>query len=809
MKTKLDAALGAWLLILLATALLADGNWRPLPIRSQHEYNQNLYGGEAEQHPHSIARSLNHPDYIYLSHDVGGAWRSTDAGDTWQKCLDVGLYLPFGQSIQVDPNDPNIVFLVVDNSYNYLAAEFEGLYRSRDGGDNWEFVLPTKTNYNGGAQRAYRHNIDYDLSSCVDDGPATRWYVAFPQNGLFRSNDSGASWTKVSALTSHSVVYGVYCHPTDSSTVYLCSEDGLFVSTSQGADLHKLGDLPGGSVTSIAINPQQSNDMIVTVRDNGLYKSTNAGENFTLLKQHPAARVVMNHGFPHKFYLIGLNQNSITSDDGGETWNNFGSVTTFPGLGRETGWRRWIDGDLSGLVTNAKDQNEAVAFSRATLFKTTTGGASFDESATGFTGNAWSWWNGAAAFDRMDANRFAFFNNDVGMKITLTCGNYFEPNTNPNTWSWYQAGLVGWLGAYAGDFQPLDGSKVIVASVGDYFKTQLMRTANNGKSWTLVTQGAEQEDMNLFISFHPNAPEIVYAGNKISHDAGKTFSFINFPSSYSHPTLVGMCNNVPDVIFAMDSDRRAILRSQDRGETWEDYAKPGWRFIRLDNLPTFAADPFDPDKIYTLDKNFDLAMYDGSTWTSLNVLDLADGHSSSNFVRTVAVDPNVPGILYAGMFENGISCIFRSTDAGESWEDITDNLPRNCMSAMAVNPHTGDLYKGSCIGTWIYPAPYESKVKKYNIEFDEFFLGENYPNPFNPQTVIPFSLKKSHHVAVDIYNATGQKIKTLVNDRLAAGAHHIKWNGFDNRGERVSSGVYFVRMYTDEFSAVRKLLLIQ
>ena len=64
-----------------------SGNWRALPIRSQEEFEQGKFGGEGEQHPHSIARCLNVPDRIYLSHDVGGAWKSTDAGETWEKRL--------------------------------------------------------------------------------------------------------------------------------------------------------------------------------------------------------------------------------------------------------------------------------------------------------------------------------------------------------------------------------------------------------------------------------------------------------------------------------------------------------------------------------------------------------------------------------------------------------------------------------------------------------------------------------------------------------------------------------------------------
>ncbi len=781
------------------------GNWRVLPIRSQREFEQGKFGGEGEQHPHSIARCLNVPDRIYLSHDVGGAWKSTDAGETWQKCLDIGLFLPFGQSIMVDPNDSHLVFIIVDNSYNYLAEEFEGLYRSTDGGDSWELVLQTNVNYASSRHRVYRHNIEYDLASCDGDASAQRWYAAFPNNGLFCSEDGGQTWEKVSSLSGHATIHGVYCHPSDGSTVYVGTDKGLYASSNRGENLQQAGDLPTGSVTSIAIHPQQPDTIYATIRNDGLYRSIDGGVTFEKIISHPATRVVMNPGFPDKLYLIGLNKTSIYSDDNGETWQDFGPISTFPGLGRENGWRRWIDGDLSGLVPNPQNVDEAVAFSRSTLFKTTDGGEQFNESATGFTGNAWSWWNDAAAFDPLDSERFAFFNNDVGMRITLTGGDYFEPNTNPNAWNWYQAGLIGWLGAYSGDFQPLEGSQVIVASVGDYFKTQLMRTANNGKSWSLVTEGADQEDMNLFIAFHPNDPNTVYAGDKISTDAGRNFTPIEFPSPYTNSTLVGMCRAEPDVIFAMDKDRRVILRSLDRGTSWEVYAKPGWRFIRLDNLPTFAADPFDPDKLYTLDSKYDLAAFDGSEWTSLNVLQLANGHSSANFVRTVTADPNVPGILYAGMFENGISCIFRSLDGGESWQGITENLPRNGMSAMKVNPHTGELFKGSCIGTWIYPAPYEVKVgEKHNMPL-EFQMGQNYPNPFNPRTTIPFSLAETAHVTISIYNARGQKVSTLVDDVRPSGRHHVQWESNSELG----NGLYFIRMTTLRFSSVQKALLIQ
>lgn len=797
------------LISLACSEAAADDGWRPLPIRSQQEFKQGLPGGEGEQHLHSIARCLNYPNVIYLSQDVSGCRRSSDAGETWEKTLDEGLFLQFGQSIQVDPNDPNIVFITVDNSYIWMAEALEGVYRSADGGDHWQLVLQTAVNYNSGIHRIYRSTIAYDPAR-ASDGPAQRWYAAFPQNGLYRSDDGGLTWSgPLSSLSGHSTIYCVVTHPSNGHTVFIGSSNGLLGSSAAGESLAPVGDLPNGPVSSIAIDPQNPDVIYATIRNNGLYKSINGGVNFLLLKSMPASKVVLNPGIPQKLYLVGLDKSSVYSDDGGGAWHAFGEASTFPGLGRETGWRRWIDGDLSGVVPNPENAEEAVAYSRSTLFKTTDGGASWHESATGFTGNAWSWWNGAAAFDPLDPDRIAFFCNDVGMRITLHGGDYFEANTNPNAWAWYSSGLIDWLGAYSGNFQPLAHSHVMVASIGNYWKTQLMRTTNNGASWTLVTQGDKQADQNLFIAFHPLDANFVYAGDKFSTDAGRTFKALVFPRSFPNATLVGLCRNSPDVVFAMNKSRTVLLRSEDRGTTWEEYARPGWAFKRLDDLPTFAADPFDPDVVYTLDSRYDLARFDGSTWKSLGVLDLAGGHPTVNFVRTVTVDPNNPDIIYAGMFESGIPCIFRSLDGGGSWQDITENLPRCGMSAMKVNPHTGELYKGSLIGTWIYPSTYEVKVGREHAAPRNFRLRQNFPNPFNPETHIEVELAREGHVQIKIFSLTGEQVRTLMNDHRSAGRHVILWDGRDDGGTSLPSGVYLYRLIAEDVTLTGKATLMR
>lgn len=678
-------------------------HWRVLPIRSKEEYDQGLIGGEAEQHLHGIARSISNPDIIYLSHDVSGAWRSIDSGATWQKTLDKGLYANKGQSIEVDPVNPKIVFLETDNAWNWLAKNYKGLYKSTDGGDSWKLVLHTETNYNPNIHRIYRHNIAYDPASKNKNG-AMRWYAAFPENGLFRSEDGGISWTKnpVSSLKGHSIIYSVQTHPNDGRTLYLASSKGLFISSSRGANLKKC-DFPEGEASSIAINPKNPLIIYITLKDRGLYRTLDGAKTFSLIKEFDAVRVFINYGYPDIIYLVGTSSNTIISHDEGKTWNYDIKTIPAPGLGRKGKWKSRIAGELTGIAPNPKNPKEAVAYSRATIWKTTDGGKIFKDSSTLFTGFAWSWSNSGAAFDLFDRQRYAFFNCDVGMTITYNEGKYFEQRNN-GIWNWFNKKIITWIGTYSGDFQPVKNSKVIVASVGGYFRTQLMRSENEGKTWKLIND--LEENANFFVAFNKKNPDIVYAGNKISNDTGQSFSKIDF-GKYNkiNPSVFGMCNSQPNTVYAMDSKREYILRSDDACNTWRMYTHPGWKFAKLDSRPTFAVDPKDPDKIYSIDKDGDLAVFERKKWKSSGILKLAGGSELGNFVRTITVDPNYPEIIYAGMSASGISCIWRSMNGGRSWEDITYNLPRTGVSAISVNPHTGELFIGSAVGTLIFPAP--------------------------------------------------------------------------------------------------------
>ena len=88
-------------------------------------------------------------------------------------------------------------------------------------------------------------------------------------------------------------------------------------------------------------------------------------------------------------------------------------------------------------------------------------------------------------------------------------------------------------------------------------------------------------------------------------------------------------------------------------------------------------------------------------------------------------------------------------------------------------------------------------------------LHANYPNPFNPTTTISFDTPKDGNVQIDIFNIKGQKVKSLVNDHFAPGTHKVVWNGTDDQGQNVGSGIFFYRMKSEGYETNRKMILMK
>ncbi len=122
----------------------------------------------------------------------------------------------------------------------------------------------------------------------------------------------------------------------------------------------------------------------------------------------------------------------------------------------------------------------------------------------------------------------------------------------------------------------------------------------------------------------------------------------------------------------------------------------------------------------------------------------------------------------------------------------------NCVSADAFAFFVDDFYIDS-------PNPTDENITTPVATV----LNGNYPNPFNPTTTISYSVKKTGPVTIDIYNIRGQKVRSLVNDKVEAGSHVVTWEGDDNNGKTVSSGVYFYKMNAGSYTQTKKMMLMK
>ncbi|MDZ7721851.1 MAG: FlgD immunoglobulin-like domain containing protein [candidate division KSB1 bacterium] len=100
-------------------------------------------------------------------------------------------------------------------------------------------------------------------------------------------------------------------------------------------------------------------------------------------------------------------------------------------------------------------------------------------------------------------------------------------------------------------------------------------------------------------------------------------------------------------------------------------------------------------------------------------------------------------------------------------------------------------------------------VNDANSAPNEFSLHQNYPNPFNPVTTLTYDVAKATDVTIVVYDVLGKKVKTLVQAKQAAGTHSVNWDGTNDAGLRVSSGVYFYQMKTTDYTKTQKMMLLK
>lgn len=175
-----------------------------------------------------------------------------------------------------------------------------------------------------------------------------------------------------------------------------------------------------------------------------------------------------------------------------------------------------------------------------------------------------------------------------------------------------------------------------------------------------------------------------------------------------------------------------------------------------------------------------------------------------------ATDPQTGGLGYA------------TSPDGVNWTKIPGNGSKGACFDGGHLPSVikeGDLYKmwygifdgseGDEIHLAFSGTPVSVEdVMGSNIPHN-FFLEQNYPNPFNPSTTLKYHLPEASYVSITIYNMTGQKIITLVDDVKQPGIYKIEWDGSNHHGQAVATGLYVIRMVARNFVDSKKIVLLR
>lgn len=148
--------------------------------------------------------------------------------------------------------------------------------------------------------------------------------------------------------------------------------------------------------------------------------------------------------------------------------------------------------------------------------------------------------------------------------------------------------------------------------------------------------------------------------------------------------------------------------------------------------------------------------------------------------------------------------MLRTTNGGVTWTAQSTPIQTQISKVHFENPNVGYAVGAEGMIIKTITGGFTALTNEGSIVPNAISLGQNFPNPFNPETAISFGINKDQHVKLQVYDVTGRMVSELVNQELTAGNYNYKWNAAAN-----SSGMYFYRLTTEGFTETKKMMLIK
>jgi hypothetical protein len=766
----------------------------------------------------AVALNPQNPSTVYAGAASGGLWRSFTGGvgaAAWHY-VSTGYPILGVSSIAIAPDDTNTMYIGTGEVYAYGNTEGGisvrltrgsygiGILKTEDGGATWTKSLDWSYHQERGV---WAVKID-------PANPSVVW--AGTTEGTYKSLDGGQSWNQVHAVIMVTDLVINTAHP---DTVLVACGNlgstgyGLYRTFNGGANWTKIvvpGVVPGvyQGKAQLAICESQPNVVLASIGNGGqgsyatwLVRSLDSGVNWTRVSV--ADYSLWQGWFSHDVAVNPEDPNEVIAV-GVDVWK---STTGGSGLVQKTDWSLWylgqvLPGDPEGppnyshadhhdLIYHPTNRDIIYLANDGGVFRSLDGGETFEGCNGGYqtqqfyAGFACSQTDSNLALGGMQDNATAIYRgNDAWVRVI--------------------GGDGGWAGIDAASNNVLYGS---------YQYLSLLKSTNGGGGWFDVPPPdvGRTGFIAPYVLCGGDDHQVLYSGRSYIHrslNGGVNWLVTNGGQQLDENPALAMAVSQTDcnVLYVTTAPvvwRSGVFRTTNGGGAFDNVtgSLPDRYYVGL------AIDPTDDQTVYVTLSGFGSShafksINGGDTWDDIGA-GLPDVPTSA-----VVVDPFEPAHVYVGN-DIGVYC---SLDGGGDWFSYSAGLPDAVVAMdLSVSPTNGML-RVSTYGNGVYERPLMSTL--VDVPDQEplaslIRLEQNRPNPFNPATEIRYALSAESEVTLAVYDLAGRKVRTLVDARQPAGDHGARWDGRDERGASLPSGVYVCELKAGRQKETRKMMLVR